>query len=195
MLHTHADPSSHKQRRLERLKRAGSWYDIREMLTKDDLYVLEPLFRKAHEELVPDQDFDMKAVLRHAEYKLLDPERMTYNGWAAYREGVPIGFFIGYVSSFFISTDKFAQTSVWYVDRQYRGSPVAFLLLKQFLQWGALRGCVRFIVDIIRDKHSEKQVRLFAKMSQKLGFREAGVYFVKDVNNAASMDDRSGKEA
>jgi len=184
---------SHKQRRLERLKRAGSWYDIREMLTKDDLYVLEPLFRKAHQELVPHQDFDMKAILRHADYKMSDPERMTYNGWAAYREGEPVGFFIGYVNSFFISTDKFAISSVWYVDKQYRGSPVAFLLLKQFLQWGALRGCVRFIVDIIRDKHSDKQVRLFAKMSQKLGFREAGAYFVKDVNNAASMDDRSGQ--
>lgn len=180
---------THKKR-AERFAKAKAWYDIREMLTKEDLYTLEPLFRKAHDELVPNQDFDMKAVLRHADYKLADPERMTYNGWAAYREGVPVGFFIGYLSSFFISTDKFAISSVWYVDKQYRGSPVAFLLLKQFLQWGALRGCVRFIVDIIREKHSDKQVRLFAKMSQKLGFREAGVYFVKDANNAASMDDR-----
>jgi len=181
---------SHKERRLERLKRAGSWYDIREMLTKDDLFKLEPLFRRAHQELVPTQVFDMKAILRHAEYKLNDPERLTYNGWAAYREDIPVGFFIGGLSSYFISTDKYAISSVWYVDKQYRGSPVAFLLLKQFLLWGALRGCTRFIVDIIRDRHSDKQVRLFAKMSQKLGFREAGAYFVKDVNNAASMDDQ-----
>jgi GNAT superfamily N-acetyltransferase len=163
------------------------------MLTKDDLYVLEPLFRKAHEELQPEMDFDMKAVLRHADYKLADAERLNYNGWAAYREGIPVGFFIGSISTFFISTDKFAISNVWYVAKEYRGSPVAFLLLKQFLQWGALRGCVRFVVDIIRNKHTDKQVRLFGKMSQKLGFREAGVYFVKDIDNAASMDDRSGK--
>jgi GNAT superfamily N-acetyltransferase len=181
---------SHKQRRLERLRRAGSWYDIREMLTKDDLYILEPLFRKAHFELVPNQVFSMEAIFRHAEYKLSDPERMTYNGWAAYREGEPVGFFIGGLSSYFISTDKYAISSVWYVDKQYRGSPVAFLLVKQFLTWGALRGCTRFIIDIIRDEHSDKQVKLFAKMSQKLGFREAGAYFVKDVDNAASMDDQ-----
>lgn len=189
----HAEVATHKQRRLERLKRAGSWYDIREMLSKEDLYVLEPLFRKAHNELQPQMDFSMEAVLRHANYKLLDPERMTYNGWAAYREGVPVGFFIGSLTSYFISTDKFAISNVWYVDPQYRGSPVAFLLVKQFMQWGALRGCVRFVIDIIKDKHSDKQVRLFAKMSQKLGFREAGVYFIKDVNNAASMDDRSSQ--
>ena len=184
---------THKQRRLERLKAAGSWYDIREMLTHDDLYTLEPLFRKAHQEIHTDLDFDMKAVLRHADYKLADPERLNYNGWAAYRDGIPVGFFIGSISTFFISTDKFAISNAWYVDKQYRGSPVAFLLLKQFLQWGALRGCVRFVVALVRDKQSDKQVRLFSKMSQKLGFREAGTYFVKDIANAASMDDRSGK--
>ena len=186
MLHTEV---AH-QKRLERFKRASTWYEIREMLTKDDLITLEPLFRKCHQELWPESDFDMNAAFRHAEYKLADPERMTYNGWAAYREGVPVGFFIGSLTSFFVSTDKFAMSNIWYVDKQYRGSPVAFLLVKQFLQWGAIRGAVRFIIDIIRDKHSDKQVRLFAKMSQKLGFREAGAYFVKDANNAASMDDR-----
>ena len=189
----HAEIVTHKQRRLERLKKAGSWYDIREMLTSEDLYVLEPLFRKAHMELQPHLDFSMDAILRHATYKMADPERMTYNGWAAYRDSVPVGFFIGSLSAFYISSDKMAVSNVWYVDKPYRGSPVAFLLVKQFLQWGALRGAVRFVIDIIKDKHSDKQVRLFAKMSQKLGFREAGVYFVKDINNAASMDDRSGQ--
>ena len=185
--------ATHKQRRLERLKAAGSWYDIREMLTHDDLYVLEPLFRKAHQEIHTGSAFDMKAVLRNADYKLADPERFNCNGWAAYRDGIPVGFFIGSISSYFVSTDKFAMSNAWYVDKEYRGSPVAFLLLKQFLQWGVLRGCVRFILAIVKDTQSDKQVRLFGKMSTKLGFKEAGVYFVKDVVNAPSMDDRSGK--
>ena len=184
---------THKQRRLERLKAAGAWFEIREMLTHEDLYTLEPLFRKAHEEIHTTLHFDMKAVLRHADYKLADPERLNYNGWAAYRDGTPVGFFIGSISSFFVSRDNFAISNAWYVDKPYRGSPVAFLLLKRFMEWGALRGCVRFIVAIVKDQQSDKQVRLFGKMSTKLGFKEAGVYFVKDVTNAASVDDRSGK--
>lgn len=177
---TNSNTSVLAQKRAGRFKRAGIRYDIKEMLTVDDLYACEELFRQAHAELVPHIAFDMDAIVRHADYKLADAERMTYNGWIAYREGKPVGFLIGSISSFYYSFDLMCRLDVWYVDKKHRGSPVAFLLLKRLIQWGALRGAVRTLLDIVVDEHKPHQVRAFETMSTKLGFRKAGAFFVRD---------------
>jgi len=175
-------------KRVDRLNKF--WVDIREMLTKEDLYECEALFRSAHEELVPHIPFDMDAIVRHEKYKLADPERLSYNGWVAYREGKPIGFIIGSVSPFYYSYDKQCRLDVWYVSKEYRGSPVAFLLLKALIKWGALRGAIRTLLDIVVDKHTVKQFKAFERLATtKLGFRKAGAFFVRDYN-ASSMDDK-----
>jgi len=169
-----------KIKKKERFNRSGKWFEIREVITADDMLGAEQLFRAAYDELKPPGEFSMEAIVRHTEYKLADPERMSYNAWIAYREGIPVGFIIGSVSGFYFSFDKQCHLDVWYVDKKYRGSACAFLLLKRLIQWGALRGAVRHSLEIIADAHTNRMVKAFETMASKLGFRMAGVFFVRD---------------
>ena len=186
---TNSHTANSVAKKKNKFAKAGTWFDVQEILTPEDMIRCEALFRRAHDELVPHLSFDMDAIVRHAQIKLADPERLNYNAWVAYCEGQPIGFIIGSISGFYFSYDRLCQLDVWYVDKRFRGSACAFLLLKRLIQWGALRGAVRTILAIVIDKHKPKYVAAFSKMAAKLGFREAGSFYVRDYN-ATRVDDQ-----
>lgn len=166
----------------EKLQRASNWYDVDEVLTVDQLDQLEPLFKRMHEENGPHLDFDFEILKERAKPHLDDLARPYYNMWAAYRGDQPVGFAIGYISPFDFGKDLGAMARYVFVDKKYRGSPVAFLLIRKFMEWSAIRGAVRWMIDTTAPREYEQ--RRFAKLAEKLGFRSAGAQFIKDMNHA-----------
>lgn len=171
-------PATNEKRKV-RLERAKNWYDIREVINVRQFRELEPLMRQMHQENAPQLPFDFEQVVRKAKIYLDDLERKVYNVWVAYREGEPVGFCIGFVAEFEMNYDVGAQTRYIFVTKKLRGSPIAFLLIREFLRWASLRGAVRYIIDTTMEVHLPK----FAKMAGKLGFKPAGAYFMKDHYN------------
>lgn len=166
----------------ERLQRASNWYDVDEVLTMDGLDELAPLFQRMRDENVPHLAYDFEIVKKRAKPYLDDLARPYYNIWAAYRGDEPVGFAIGYMSPFDFGDDLGASTRYIFVEKKYRGSPVAFLLIRKFMEWSAIRGAVRWMIDTTSPREYEQ--KRFAKMAEKLGFKSVGAQFIKDMNHA-----------
>jgi Acetyltransferase (GNAT) family len=168
------------EHRSTRVRRAKEWYDVQEVLSIDQARELLPLFEEMHAENAPNLAFDGELLLRKMTPYIVDVERQWHNIWAAYREGEPVGFIVGTVTEFWFSRDKMLENNdFWFVTRKLRGSPVALLLLRQLLQWAALRGVVRYVIGSIHP--DGRNNRAFDKMASKLGFRPMGAYYVKDI--------------
>lgn len=173
------DPAKIETKHVQRLNRAKEWYEIRECVSMRQWDELEGLCREIHSENVPHLPFDWEFLRKNAEPHLADIERRAYNCWVAYREGVPVGFCVGFINPFYFSPELASQTQILFVKKKYRGTPVAFLLIKEFVRWGSIRGVVRHLIDT----SMQKNYKLFARMAEKLGFVPAGGYFVKDHYN------------
>ena len=164
----------------ERIKRAKVWYTIKEMVSMEQFDQLLPLFLQMHQENAPNMPFSLDVIKKRAYIPLRDLERTWFNGWIVYRDDEPVGFMIGTAELNFFSDDILTRTQFWFVDKKHRGSPVAMLLLKEFVKWSALRGAVRMQIDTLMQKY----LPAFTSMAKKLGFEPAGAYFLRDHYNA-----------
>lgn len=163
----------------ERIKSSKVWYDVVEVVTMSQFDELEELMRAMHQEIGPFLPFDFEVIKKRAKQSIEDVERKWFNIWAAYREGEPVGFLVGYISPFYFCDELGSQTQFWFVQKRLRGTPVPFLLLREFVKWQALRGCIRCMIDISTQGNAHK----FGRMAEKLGFKPSGAYFVRDHYN------------
>ncbi len=164
----------------ERIKRAKVWYDIREIVSMSQMAEAAHLFRDLHNENTPHMPFSLDTLKKRAYVPIHDLDRQWFNGWIAYQDDIPIGFLVGVAELSFFSDDILTRTQFWYVDKKYRGTAVAMLLLREFVKWSTLRGSVRMQIDTIM----QRNLPAFTKMAKKLGFEPAGAYFLKDHYNA-----------
>lgn len=161
----------------ERIKRSkANWYDIVEIATMSQLEECESMMHQMHQENGPHLPFDFDVVKKRAKPAIDDVERKWFNMWIAYREGEPVGFLIGFISPFYFCDELGSQVQMWFVQKRLRGTPVPFLLLREFVKWQALRGCIRCMVDTSIEASAHK----FGRMAEKLGFKPSGAYFVRD---------------
>ncbi len=167
-------PSTHA---LVATQRPGSAYRVIEFTTQehiDDIIALAVLF---HAESSPHLNFEPAVIQYYADAIKADYDRENYNAYIAYREHEPVGFLVCKMVPYFFNRDRLAQQELWYVRPGYRGTRVAFDLIRAFEDWAKLRGAVEIWTGQANENaNTGKKV---SKVLAKIGYPRIGSYHRK----------------
>ena len=121
--------------------------------------------------------FDPNFIRKYADAIRHDFDRISYNAWVAYKEEEAVGFLVGTASQYFFSAQVSARQELWYVRPAFRGSRIAFDLIRAFQRWGLDIGAVELYTGIVSaDAETGKKV---SRILTKIGFPRAGTYHRK----------------
>lgn len=154
----------------------------REIDHKQDAITVLELAKQMRDELSPLDRLDEAHVYLQAAKIAEDIERETINCWLAEDEGEAVGFFVGRCSPTLMSKEPVANHDYWFIRKDYRKSRAAYVLFKAFEEWARLRGAVKIIGNVALD--DLRLARDVMQMFPRLGYSEAGGYFVKRTPKA-----------
>lgn len=138
--------------------------------TFDDIPAIVGLLRVMHAEsrFRSIEFVDSKAA---ATVAALLTERMCV--LVAERDGAAIGFFLGAVSEYFFSLERYAADLALFVDPGHRGGMTGASLLRAFKAWAQDQGIRHVEIGVTTGVTVEKTAALF----ERLGFRRQGILF------------------
>jgi GNAT superfamily N-acetyltransferase len=110
-----------------------------------------------------------------------DPDRF---GWVGVNEDEEIvSAFLGGVCQFHFSTETMATDYGVFTEPTHRKSRLAFKLMQQFIKWANERGCSEVSLGASHGFDQNNYASRLGKFLQKrLGFTEAGIWYVRDAN-------------
>lgn len=160
--------------------REGSVFSVIEFSTQkhiDDIITMAKLF---HAENAPYLAFDGRVIQHYADAIKSDYDRENYNAYVAYRGDEPVGFLVCKMCPYFFNNDRLAQQELWYVRPGFRGTRVAFDLIRAFEDWAKLRGAVEIWTGQANDNPNVgKKV---SRILTKIGYPRAGTYHKRIVH-------------
>lgn len=167
------------QHKVLSVSRPNSAFQVVEFSTQqhiDDIIAMARLF---HAEVAPHLNFDGSVIQYYADAVKADFDRENYNAYVAYREDEPIGFLVCKMVPYFFNHDRLAQQELWYVRPGFRGSRVAFDLIRAFEDWAQLRKAVEIWTgQMSENPNVGKKV---SRVLTKLGYPRIGTYHRKVV--------------
>ena len=149
----------------------------REIKDKQDCLTILELAIEMCAELEPLTKVDQPHVYLQAYSVVEDVERESMNCWLAEDGNKAIGFFVGRCGPTLVNKEPVANHDYWFVVPDYRKTRASYVLFKAFEEWARLRGAVKIICHVALDDIT--LARDVMQMFPRLGYQEAGGYFVK----------------
>lgn len=146
-------------------------------LTRADVEDLIILSRMFHAENAPHLDFDAQKIRDRAEQLFADLDRDNLNVFMAYKDGEPVGFILGWVNTYLFSYQVIAHQELWYVIPAFRGTRIAFRLIKEFEEWARLRGAVEIFTGVA--SHDAEKNKNVSHVLTRMGYPRVGYYHKK----------------
>ena len=92
-------------------------------------------------------------------------------------DGVVIGFFAGALGEVYFGDGKTAHDIAFYMDKEYRTTLMAQLLVVRFEQWAQEKGAKDIILGVTTEYETEKVVAFYNAM----GYSTCGTFVKKKV--------------
>ncbi len=157
--------------------RASSVYQIVEFGSQKHIDDIISMARLFHAENAPHLNFDPAVIQRYADAVKSDFDREDYNAYVAYRGDEAVGFLVCKMCPYFFNNDRMAIQELWYVRPGFRGSRVAFDLIRAFEDWAQLRGAKEVWTGQANDNPNVG--KKISRILTKIGYPKVGSYHKK----------------
>lgn len=151
--------------------------DVREVRTDDEIEDIVLMARAFHAEVGAPAEFEAECIREYGRAIQKDFDREHYTAFIAYLNGDPVGFLVCTARPYFFSRQIIASQELWYVRPAFRGTRIAFDLIRAFEDWARLRGAVELVTGVMnKDADTGKKI---GKILTKIGYPRFGSYHRK----------------
>lgn len=139
--------------------------------TIDDLLSLAVLM---HEENSSYLVYDADYLRRQCEFYLTQENVKCF---LAYKDNNAVGFIVCFIAPYLFSPQLCARQELWFVKKEYRGSTVAYKLIRHFEAWAKMNGAVEIYAGVaVFDGAKAKRI---SEVLSRMGYRKVGYYHRK----------------
>jgi len=103
--------------------------------------------------------------------------------WLGIQEDMVVSAFLGGISPYSFSTETMATDYGVFTHPAARKSRDAFRMMQEFIHWGKAKGCSEVNIGASNGFEETYQSRLGNFLKRRMGFIEAGAWYVKDTAN------------
>lgn len=147
--------------------------------TPDHILGVRDLATKHHEEFGGSREYDTAAIVYSMrQFFASDPERKNANVWVVLDANTIVGVLYATAPRVVYSWRQIAKQEMFYVDKAYRNSRAAYMLIKAFEAWAKSLNCEQAYMSVEHNMLDDLTKRTSALM-EKAGYKLRGYYHIK----------------
>lgn len=147
--------------------------------TPEHILGMRDLAAKFHDEFGGIREYDGAAIVYSAkQFFKDDPDRKFSNVWIIVDGEDVVGILYATAPRVVYSWRQIAKQEMFFIDKEYRGSRAAFMLIKAFEDWAKALNCEQAYMSVEHNMIDDLTKKTSVLM-QKAGYKLRGFYHIK----------------